>query len=802
MKKRKYITRRSFLSSITSAATGIMIVRAGKSKIANVFTNNLDTGGSDLIPAEFSEFENPINFSTGNIIFSIYPSNGSFQIKDIRTNTLWHSNPFRSIFGEIILRNGNKTMPVILSKCTIEQHSDLINAIFHPVAEKPASALKIIIKQGETPESLSLSYEADTDLQLDSVRLLDNALWTTDIEKGYAIIPAREGILIPSDSGLTFSQSFDTYAYEGCHMAMIGIVKNGATVLITWNDPNTSVEIKSYLDVPGKVNARQLLSASVTLSKTCRSFQIQFCGKGDYNTIGQAYRDNQQSQKWRVSWSEKFGQHSGDSKLIGACNVKLWETLSRTMDETSSVELSKSVNWTFAEAAQVAEHIKNDLEIDKCLFILGGWIHRGYDNQHPDILPPAPECGGATELTACARRVMDLGYLFCLHDNYQDIYHDSPSWNEDYIMKKQDGSLAVGGRWSGGTAYLICSRKAVELAGRPQNLPAVKELTGANAYLTDTTFAAGLYECFDHNHPLTRSDDILWKQKLSDYAREIFGVYGSEDGREWALPHGDFFEGLSGVSGQGFHDTELQKKLGASVIPLFEIVNRDGIAIYGKYDYKWEEAAEYVLQHIIFGRTLNYHNIPSHLYWKERTADSSGEKIVLVDKALFLRGDNGWTEGLHPTDRFIKNSHEVLGPLNTITFQMPMTKHRFVSDDKKVQQSVFGTGEKAVFSTVNMGNSVHRCRTNYTKEIVSLPHFGFLVESPDFVAFHAMNWNGVKYDSPPFFTMQSLDEKPLSRSDRIRVYHGFGDNRIKIRKSIRKVQREDELNTNKGTLEN
>ena len=40
---------------------------------------------------------------------------------------------------------------------------------------------------------------------------------------------------------------------------------------------------------------------------------------------------------------------------------------------------------------------------------------------------------------------MRLGYLLSLHDNYQDIYRDSPSWNEDLIMKKPDGSLAR--RW-------------------------------------------------------------------------------------------------------------------------------------------------------------------------------------------------------------------------------------------------------------------------------------------------------------------------------------------------------------------
>ena len=111
--------------------------------------------------------------------------------------------------------------------------------------------------------------------------------------------------------------------------------------------------------------------------------------------------------------------------------------------------------------------------------------------------------GGDAGFADCARRVMKLGYLFSPHDNYQDIYRDSPSWSEDFIMKTADGKLVKGGVWDGGRAYITCSRQAVELARRPQNLEAVKKLTGANSYFIDTTYAAGLSECFDPRHPLT-----------------------------------------------------------------------------------------------------------------------------------------------------------------------------------------------------------------------------------------------------------------------------------------------------------
>ncbi|MBU6401564.1 MAG: hypothetical protein KGS61_14700, partial [Verrucomicrobia bacterium] len=460
------------------------------------------------------------------------------------------------------------------------------------------------------------------------------------------------------------------------------------------------------------------------------------------------------------------------------------------MNEASTREESVRVNWTFDEAAQVAEHLKGDLKLDKVLFILGGWIHRGYDNQHPDILPAAPECGGDAALAECSRRVRRLGYLFCLHDNYQDIYRDSPSWNEDWIMKTPDGSLARGGRWAGGRAFLTCSKQAVALAQRPRNLAAVKQLTDADAYFIDTTYAAGLQECFDPHHPLTRADDLHWKQAISDYARGVFGIFGSECGREWAVPHADFFEGLTGVSGHAYHDAGLPDRLGATGVPLFEMVYRDCIAMYGKYGYDPARAAEYVLRHISLGRPLNYHSIPAHLYWREPFREPPLPPVGgRGDPAIFVRADRGWAEPLHPLDRFVKNTYEILSPLNELTATLPLTQHQFLTPDRTVQRTVFGQGHQTVEVIVNFGAAAFRHRLKSRGQVV-LPQYGFVVDSATFAAFHASKWNGLAYDVPTLFTVRSLDGKPLSRSDQIRVFHASGDPRIRVRTRIEEVPTE------------
>jgi len=709
--------------------------------------------------------------------------------------------------------------------------------------------------------------------------------------RGYVVVPVREGLLVPADAKRSFTHRFGTYEYEGCHMRMIGLVENGHAALVTWDDLYANAELR---------NSPEALATSLS-AKWCR---VQFLGKGDYVTIGQAYR--------RVA-QEKGFLAKANPKLTGASNVKLWSTLSRRMNEESTKEESVAVNWTFDEAARVAEHLKNDLKINKALFMIGGWIHRGYDNQHPDILPAAPECGGDAALADCSRRVQQLGYTFCLHDNYQDMYRDAPSWNEDFLQKRRDGSIAKGGRWAGGRAYLTCAQKAFELARRPQNLPAVKKITDANAYFIDTTYAVGLQECFDPEHPLDRAGDMKWKQALSDYGRDVFGMFGSECGREWAIPHADFFEGLTGVSGNYYHDKGLVAKLGAAVVPLFEIVYRDCIAMYGKYGYSPEKAAEYVLHHIIIGRPLHYHSIPPHLYWKQSSgrqkqfditpsvaeiasieprkfriayqwnvndlppaddwrilvhftnedggtilfqgdyapplpwtkgtarhgpfivtvpADRTGafdvrigfyhrahhgrlwisgpqdeERRCLLGKLhvapsgdikfephppittkllpadVFVRSDNGWADGLHSMDCFIKNTHEILSPLHELTAQTLPTRHEFLTPDRKVQRTVWGDVE----AVVNMGAAP------YQHGDILLPTFGFVIQSPKFVAFHAASFNGLRYDDPPLFTLRSLDNRPLSGSRRIRVFHGFGDKRVKLGDNVRTVPKEETI---------
>jgi hypothetical protein len=727
----------------------------------------------------------PLRWNSGHQEVRLDPATGRYEIQERDAGHVWKSNPLQVRFGEVVLRQGNETETVPLAQCMAKAASRQLELTFHPSLKQPQAWIKVILTSQPDPHSIQITYVTSPGLQVDNIRLWDQAGWTADGESGYAVVPVREGLLIPAQSGKSFSHRFDTYSYEGCHMAMAGVVAGPAALLMTWDDPNTALELNSVLHPAQLPGMGQVLLPSLVLSKSARTLTLTFCTKGDYVFLARQYRQLARQKGWWVSWDKKRAQNPELVKLEGALNFKLWSVLSRQMNDESTKEERVSLHWTFDEAAQVAEHLKNELKLDRVLFTIGGWIHRGYDNQHPDILPAAPECGGDEALAQCSRRVQELGYVFCLHDNYQDIYRDSPSWGEEWIMRNRDGNLVQGGKWAGGRAYLTCSQKAFQLAQRPQNLPAVYSLTHANSYFIDTTYAAGLQECFDPHHPLTRADDMHWKQALSDYGRQQFGIFGSECGREWAIPHSDFFEGLTGVSGQGFHDTKLLDKLGASIIPWFELVYHDTMAMYGKYGYDINKSTEYVLQHMIYGRPLNIHQVPSHLYWRTENR----REIPATDQGLFVRGDSGWTEGMHPLDRFVKNTQEILGPLSALTASLPMTSHQFLDANRTAQHAQFGEGKSSVQVVVNRRDTDLKWSSRFGGQII-LPRFGFLIEAPGFAAFNVKAWNGINYSSPVLFTLTSLDGKPLSRSNKIRIFHGFGSPNLCWRGKTLAVQKE------------
>jgi uncharacterized protein DUF5696 len=824
--------------------------------------------------------------------FDLARHSGAWSLLDKSTDVLWTSSPALPRFGRIVLTDGQRTTVWRIDRFDrVEAVDDSLQLTTSPKFEGQPTGVSVAftLEPNTTTGGLRLAYDSKSTgpWKVSQVRLFEDAFPVTAEEDGCLYVPYRLGIELAAADAFPGNRNWTTY--NNLSMAMCGAVKQGSALLIDWNQVDTRLTVHSSWHELPLLPGRQAETMSLDINAPAGSCTIRPLGAGGYVEIAQAYRQCAEAKGWRTTWAQKRADFPTVDRIFGAADFKPFvfsRVLPGSRFNTSGKERTH-LGFTFDEAAQCAEHWRNDLEIDRAYVVLAGWIEGGYDVRHPDPLPAAPECGGNKGLIDAAKRIRDCGYLFGLHDNYQDMYEDAASWGHQWLNKNAKGESKKGGNWNGGQAWQVCANKQVELAARHEtNLPKIAQLFGPTIYFIDTVFAWPLVTCEDPQHPMTRHDDLVWKSRLCMLAKEHFGLFGSEEGREWAVPCSDYLEGIFG------HQTDSEP---GDVIPLFPLVYSDCVQIMNHQGTRIGTGDEKkVADHLLFAE-MCLPKFGNHLYWKgdreptakimplepkieplgdrkfaityrwktldpiaddlhcfvhftnpgqDRAEDiafqndhmptlptskwpvgkvvedgphaitapdgfegvaqvqlglsRAGQRLALARSqgirsrypvgavvvsgdqitgqsiprpelvTLWNRGDDGWGQDLCETDRVIKNVWEVLSPLNTITAEMPLDSHEFLTPDRLVQRTRFG----------NVTITVAYRPAEFDGHAV--PAYGFVVESPTFVAFCATRYGNLEYDTPTFFTARSLDGQPLAKSTQVRIYHGFGDSRIQL----------------------
>jgi len=132
-----------------------------------------------------------------------------------------------------------------------------------------------------------------------------------------------------------------------------------------------------------------------------------------------------------VSLKEKISRNPLVAKLIGAPVVHTSilyhiQPGSSYYDKENPAKNHQLVTLD-KRAAELRELAKTGIQ--RACVHLDGWGFRGYDNLHPDILPPCPEAGGWEGMRRFAQACDELGYVFAIHDRYRDYYLDAKSYN-------------------------------------------------------------------------------------------------------------------------------------------------------------------------------------------------------------------------------------------------------------------------------------------------------------------------------------------------------------------------------------
>ncbi len=365
------------------------------------------------------------------------------------------------LFGQVL--EHSKVRVRLLPDGSIELTDKMAGALWTlrppAVAGKTASEIKLQEAGASTLRFLAdgaafqlrllegaVEYELAADPGEREVWLLNRSLEIGPGEHSYYAVPKRLGILLFAGGAERSTRRWGAYQTAGGYsMAMFGAVKEGAALLASWEDPYTEI-IFEYSPAPPR------LTMSLALRRTARRVCLQPLGRGGYVEIAKAYREVARRRGFLKTLAEKVRENPAVERFFGAADFKPFAYMRRVANTrwNRTDRDVYEVNFTFQECADLAEHFHRDLGMDRGLLVLNGWIRGGYDNLRPDVLPAAEAIGGDAGLAECARRVKALGgWLFGLHDNYQDMYEDAPSWNPAVLMKNPDGSPLRGGIWAG-----------------------------------------------------------------------------------------------------------------------------------------------------------------------------------------------------------------------------------------------------------------------------------------------------------------------------------------------------------------
>ncbi len=527
----------------------------------------------------------------------------------------------------------------------------------------------------------------------------------TGVKGGYVVIPHKQGTLIPSrlDDGFmryrhnTWKNIADidqTMPFEFCglNMTWFGASFNGSSVMcylpeavdmalhIAGNavyDENGKLVNSRQGDLPGKrySSLTPIWRASRGKLRYTRRMSVKLTENG-YVGMAKRYRELVKASGRFVSLEEKIKMNPAVAGMIGAPDLKIYiythrrnEPRLRSWSEPV-LDGYECVHTTFDQVGEMVEDMQK-MGMEKALVLLGGWNRAGYDREHIDMWPPAEGAGGVEGLARASRKAIEAGYVFSLHDNYQDIYPDSPSYDEKLVMKHPDGSVHLGGVWDGGLCRLVCSSQAMDLADPV--IKNVKDHTAVNSYYLDTTTSAPMYECYDEDHPMVRADDRANKRAILDKLAAQGWVVGAEAGVDWAVPVATFFEGMPGSAVDLNHGAESADF--GMMVPLFNLVYHDAVVCY------WQHGQP-------FGREDHVNHVLHDLL----SAQPSSWSLIYEQ----------W-EDLKP---LIWQCYDLLGRLHARTAFCDMVSHEYVTPDFEVHRTTFSDGTTV---SVNFDIRSHAC---------------------------------------------------------------------------------------------
>ncbi len=477
-------------------------------------------------------------------------------------------------------------------------------------------------------------------------------------EKAYTVLTACQGTIIPSNMSVDYARAgLMNFTEAGNTMPWFAQIDNGngyiAIVETRWN-ANHWMTHKGDSSIP--TSCQVIWMASLGKLDYTRRLRVEFFENSDYVTMAKAYRQYVKENGELVTLAQKALANPKINDMVGApiIHSEIYYYIKPEARIYSKDNPQKNYRLHSFEyrAKQIEELKKKGLK--KAYLHLDGWSIDGYDQQHPDVIPPCEKAGGIEGLKALYEVCKKNDIVFALHDQYRDYYWDARTYDKKNSILNIKGEYPHDCTWNGGDQDFLCQTLHEHYITRNYDMLEDMGFKPDGVYL-DVYAATGLDECANPEHILTKRDCMNLRKKCMAMLGSRGIIISSESGVDAYFPN---------------------------MVLCHHAYYRGG------YSYNKKNVAEYGIEVPLIN--LVYHDCFMIPWTMKPTYDNCDEIFEFKFLDALANGGVGYLS--IDAEKWEIEKIDILSELHKKVAFCEMTNYEFLSEDKAIQRSTFSNG--------------------------------------------------------------------------------------------------------------
>lgn len=354
----------------------------------------------------------------------------------------------------------------------------------------------------------------------------------------YTVVPMMQGCIIPTNWKEKVEHIDDgRYYSRDAYMPWFGQIEEGKGYIAIAETPWDGGYDLDH-EGTGHTYIAPYWEPSLGYISYNRKIVYRFLDECDYNTLCKIYREYIKQKGKFITLEEKNIRNANVAKLIGSPIIHT-NIFTHIVEDSIYYDIENTDNndqlTTFGTRTEQLKKLK-EMGVDKAYVHLDGWGKMGYDNQHPDVLPPCEKAGGYKGMKELSDTCKSLDYIFATHDNYRDYYFDAETFDENQAVLNENGNVDMEATWAGGKQTYLCTTFAPYYVKRNFELLKNNGIELKGSYI-DVFSVVELDECFHEEHKMSKKDCMDKRTECFDYVSSEGILTSSEEGCDWAIPH-------------------------------------------------------------------------------------------------------------------------------------------------------------------------------------------------------------------------------------------------------------------------